>query len=83
MKNKHTPVPRSHRKLPISERGRYVCLTLGQLAVAAANHEEILTAGGVQALSASLEVDDGETVFNACYALNKLAMAEGNNEVMV
>lgn len=61
--------------------GRYSCLALGQLAAAAANHEEILAAGGVEALSSSLDCDDGETVFNACYALNKLAMGEGHHDV--
>lgn len=49
--------------------------------MAAANHEEILAADGLEALSASLDCDDGETVFNACYALNKLAMGEENHEV--
>lgn len=47
----------------------------------AANHEEILSAGGLEGLKSALDCDDDETVFNACYALNKLAMSEGNHEV--
>lgn len=61
--------------------GRYACLAVGQLAVAAVNHEEILAAGGLEGLKSALDCDDDETVFNACYALNKLAMSEGNHEV--
>lgn len=49
--------------------------------MAAANHERILAAGGLEALSSALDCDDGETVFNACYSLNKLTMSEGNHEV--
>lgn len=60
---------------------RYACLALGQLAVASVNHEEILAAGGVEALSSALDCDDEETVFNACYALNKVAMGDENHEV--
>lgn len=62
-------------------RGRYACLALGQLAAAPSNHEEILGAGGLKALSESLSCEDKETVFNACYALNKLASCEANHEV--
>jgi len=60
---------------------RYACLALGNLAVASANHEEILAAEGLESLSSALDCDDKETVFNACYALNKLAMNDANHEV--
>lgn len=60
---------------------RYACLALGNLAVATVNHEEILAANGLEGLSSALDCDDQETVFNACYALNKLAMNEENHEV--
>ena len=49
--------------------------------MASANHEEILAAEGMEALSSALDCDDKETVFNACYALNKLAMNDANHEV--
>lgn len=61
--------------------GRYACLAVGQLAVVAVNHEEIISAGGLEGLKSVLDCDDGETVFNACYALNKLAMSDENHEV--
>lgn len=48
--------------------------------MAAANHEDMLAAGGLEALSSALDCDDAETTFNACYALNKLAMNEENHE---
>lgn len=84
MENEYTPVPHLHRTvLAISEHRRYACLALGQLAMASENHEEMLTAGGLEALSASLDVDNDETIFNACYALNKFASTEENSEVMI
>lgn len=49
--------------------------------MATVNHEEILAAKGLEGLSSALDCDDHETVFNACYALNKLAMSEANHEV--
>ncbi|CAM9303250.1 unnamed protein product [Discosporangium mesarthrocarpum] len=61
---------------------RYACLALGQLAAATSNHEEIISKGGIEALRSSLDPDDDETVFNAAYALNKLAMNENNHETM-
>lgn len=48
--------------------------------MATVNHEEIL-ANGLEGLSSALDCDDQETVFNSCYALNKLAMNEANHEV--
>lgn len=49
--------------------------------MATVNHEEILAANGLEGLSSALDCDDQETVFNACYALNKLAMNDANHEV--
>lgn len=74
------PPPRTKRPTR-PHRKRYACLALGNLAVATVNHEEILDANGLEGLSSALDCDDQETVFNACYALNKLAMSEENHEV--
>ena len=63
-----------------STSNRYACLALGQLAVERNNHKGIIVAGGIEALSASLHCDDGETTFNACYALSKLAANDANLE---
>ena len=54
---------------------------MGQLAVVAVIHEDIISAGGLEGLKSALDCDDDETVFNACYALNKLAMSDENHEV--
>lgn len=61
---------------------RYACLALGQLGISAAYHERIIEAGGLTSLQRSLSVDDGETIFNACYALNKLTASEQIHEVI-
>lgn len=49
--------------------------------MATVNHDEIIAANGLEGLSSALDCDDDETVFNSCYALNKLAMSEENHEV--
>lgn len=59
---------------------RYACLALGQLAIAMDSQKEISRAWGIEALTSSLDCDDEETRFNACYALNKLAMNSENFE---
>lgn len=57
---------------------RYANLALGNLCANRDNHESLLNSDVLGALASSLDVDDLETRFNACFAANKLAMNNDN-----
>ena len=53
---------------------RYACLAVGNMSANVENHKVLLEHDVLGHISSALDVDDLETRFNACFALNKLSM---------
>lgn len=64
------------------EARRYAALTLGNIAISVSSHIHLVNARCIQALNQCLTSPDGETRFNAAFAMNKLAMNHQNISFM-
>ena len=58
------------------EARRYAVLALGNLALSPEFHGELVTVASVEAIKSCMESDDGECVFNAAFAMNKITINE-------
>ena len=61
---------------------RYAVLAIGNLAMSAIFHPELMKEKSLNALSACLDSNDIETRFSAAYCINKLSASESNLHVL-